>query len=114
MRRSAVLDDFHCDRPKEAGTGAGENVSKSLEIKLIEWRRGWDSNPIPVLKARKLLILRVALVAGTALTAVVGYSFGTDASHDPLRAWGSNLVEIDPQLFSSIYSVGRQKNGEPE
>ena len=52
------------------------------------WRRGSHSNPFPVLRARNLLILRVALVAGTALTAVVGYSFGTDASHDPFLEWG--------------------------
>ncbi len=46
-------------------------------MKEERWRRGWDSNPVGVLKARNLLILRAAPDAGTAGTAVVGYSLGT-------------------------------------
>jgi hypothetical protein len=50
-----------------------------LKTMLTIWRRGWDLNPVGALKARKLLILRAAPDAGTARTALVGYSLGTDS-----------------------------------
>jgi len=41
------------------------------------WRRGWDSNPLSLLKPRKLLILGSARIATTAQFAQVGYTSGT-------------------------------------
>jgi hypothetical protein len=46
-----------------------------------------DSNPVPALRVRNLLIMCVALAAGTALSAVVGYSFGTDRSRESTCVW---------------------------
>jgi hypothetical protein len=47
------------------------------QIVQTEWRRGWDSNPAGVLKARNLLILSAAYDAVTAGIARMGYSLGT-------------------------------------
>jgi hypothetical protein len=58
------------------------------------WRRGWDLNPVGELKARNLLILRAAPDAGTARTARVGYSLGTDR----LARLASRLLPLLPPL----------------
>jgi hypothetical protein len=44
---------------------------------MLWWCPGWESNSLPLLNLRKLLILRYAGVATTAKFARVGYSLGT-------------------------------------
>ena len=41
-----------------------------------QWCPGWESNPVPLLKRRKLLILRVTDYAKNAKSAKVGYAAG--------------------------------------
>jgi|SRR6516165_1244944 hypothetical protein len=56
----------------------------SRKTKAKSWRRGWESNPVHVLRARNLLILRDAPGAPGAGAAGVGYSLGTDSVATPL------------------------------
>jgi hypothetical protein len=47
---------------------------------MLWWCPGWESNSLPLLSLRKLLILRYAGVATTAKFARVGYSLGITQS----------------------------------
>jgi hypothetical protein len=48
-----------------------------------KWYTGWESNPVPILKTRKLLILCIAKYARNAKNAGVGYAAGTRDDHLP-------------------------------
>jgi hypothetical protein len=67
------------------------------------WRRGWDSTSLALLNPRKLLILRGATNARTALIAQVGYSFGTDG----LRKLASRLLpQLSPLVLAHLSQPG--------
>jgi|SRR5437588_10560733 len=84
------------------------------------WRRGSHSNPFPVLRARNLLILRVALVAGTALTAVVAVSVQTDPYGCGVRTsvgipgyghYRHTIIGVRPRLV--YYAFSRVQRSSP-
>jgi hypothetical protein len=60
------------------------------------WRRGWDSNPLPLFNTRNLLILRHAQNAKTAQDAIRRYTAGTrgNAPRRPRRWFGQATVRF--------------------
>ncbi len=63
--------------------GDGSNSGLLMNSGLNRWRRGWDSDPIHLLKRRKLLILRFAPSVKNAGNAGLRYTAGTRAGRVP-------------------------------